>query len=315
MSWDHVNLWNKAKYYAEKLEHTPLDDPEFGLRCSFILEILVRSALSKISPTLLANTEKDQGSILYALGRGSEKNKKSIDISTALDLCTRLYPEFTKDMFIWSIALINQRNEELHSGTMAFVQYSPDHWLVHFYICCKTLCECNGLKLTDLIGDNHAQRAEKLIDGNRNDVKHKITSRVAQHKSVFERKLESERIEIHKNCKIQADKLAHKGYHRVQCPACSGIGLVQGDEYGKEIVKHEDDNIIVKIPMLPNKFECRCCELKMDGYIELECCGLGKPYNRTTEYSACEYFGLIHPDDLSEHVKEYISNMREYDNE
>lgn len=315
MSWGHAELWAKAKLYAEKLSFTPIDDPEFGLRCSFVLEILVRASLAKVSPTLLANTEKDQASILYALGRESEKSKKSIDISTALDLCTKIFPGFTKEMYVWSMALVNQRNEELHSGSMAFVQYSPDKWLANFYRCCKVLCECMEYSLSELIGDDHESRAIKIMDGNRNDVKQKVITRIAQHKSVFERKPNSDRVKIHQENNNEADKLAYKGFHRVECPSCFGTALVQGDKYGKEMVSHDDDEIVIKIPMLPSKFECRSCELRMDGYIELECCGLGKPYTRTTRYSAAEYFGLIHPDDLSEHVEEYINNMREYDNE
>jgi hypothetical protein len=117
MSWERDPLWAKARLFFQRAFSESRDDPAFGLWCSLGLEILARTALASISPTLLAEPDREHKYLLHALGRGSERTpRKSIGAVQVLSLCLDLFPEFTKDELTASLALVNRRNEELHSG-------------------------------------------------------------------------------------------------------------------------------------------------------------------------------------------------------
>jgi hypothetical protein len=59
MSWERDPLWAKTKLFFERAFNEPREDPIFGLWCSLGLELLGRAALSSISPTLLAEPDKE----------------------------------------------------------------------------------------------------------------------------------------------------------------------------------------------------------------------------------------------------------------
>ena len=103
---------------------------------------------------------------------------------------------------------------------------------------------------------------------------------------------------------------------------------MQGTPFGSENVTQTDDEIVVKRAVVPHTFACSVCNLKLNGYAELNAANLGDQYTRTTTFSPDEYYGLIdpeNPDAIQELVAEALANnpdmifeyidMQEYDNE
>jgi len=89
--------------------------------CSLGLELLARSAISSISPTLLAEPDNEHKYLLHALNLGSDRiPRKSISSIQVLFLCKTLFPQFTEDDYTCAKAMINRRNEELHTGSASF---------------------------------------------------------------------------------------------------------------------------------------------------------------------------------------------------
>src|SRR5690554_2484272 len=85
-------------------------DWEFGFWSALTLEILVRAAISNISPALVADG-KDWNNILYAVGTDPNQQKftpKSADISDLLKRAENLFPDFTREMLNFSIAHITK---------------------------------------------------------------------------------------------------------------------------------------------------------------------------------------------------------------
>jgi hypothetical protein len=70
MIWERDPLWAKAKLFLERAFEYPADDPQHGLWCSFGLELLARAAVASVSPTLLAEPDRDHQNLLHALGVG-----------------------------------------------------------------------------------------------------------------------------------------------------------------------------------------------------------------------------------------------------
>lgn len=308
MAWDRDSLWAKACVYIERAFNESKDDPLFGLWAALGLELLARSALSHVSPTLLAEPDRDHKQLLHALGRGSERvPKKSLGSAQVLQLCSALFDQFTDEHQKVSTAIINRRNEELHTGTSAFDEYPSSQWLSGFYRSCKALCECQGKDLADLFGEDEAKNAEEMLAHERSGVEATVRSLIAAHKRVFEVKSPEEQELARTAADDLAKSLSWQGHHRVQCPACGSYASVSGVLYGQEQVSHDEGEVVVRQPVSPRDFGCSACGLKLTGYGQLEVAGMGGRHTRTSRYTPEEYFGLVNPDSFQPDL--------EYDNE
>jgi len=317
MSWERDPLWAKARLFFERAFDQSRDDAAFGLWCSLGLELLARAALASISPTLLAEPDREHKYLLHALGRGSERTpRKSIGAAQVLSLCNTLFPEFTKEDLTAALAVVNRRNEELHSGAAAFDSYTPNQWLTGLYKACNALTSAMSETLEDLFGEEEAGVANRILAEDRTNTTDRVQKRIASHRSVFETTPPAEQQGAKQQAEAEAEGLAFQGHHRVTCPACGAVATVQGQAFGKEHMSDEDGEIVVRQAVSPTSFLCEACGLKLDGYAELEIAGLGGHYTRRTSCSPDEYYGLIHPDDLPEHIEKYLADqMQEYDNE
>ncbi|HEX2882734.1 MAG TPA: hypothetical protein VHO25_24615, partial [Polyangiaceae bacterium] len=309
-----------AKLFLERAFQIDRDSPEFGLWCTFGLELLARAAVASISPTLLAEPDRDQNNLLHALGRGKARTgPKSLSSAQLFKLCDFLFDEFTVEHTTAAIALINRRNEELHSGASAFADYSTKHWIPGFYACCKALAGALGESLEDLLGAEEAREAKLVLDGIAVEVKNRVREAVRSHKSVFDARSPEEQAAVRALADEKAKTLTFQKHHKVTCPACGSNATVQGQAFGTEKVLHDDDTaeVVVRQSVAPRMFSCPACGLKLEGYADLSGAGLGDQYTRTTRYSPEEYYELLHPDDYDSIKDIYERNHlgREYDNE
>ena len=328
MTWDREPLWAKSKLYFERAFGSRHDDEVFGIWCSLGLELLARAAVASVSPVLLADPDREQNQLLHALNRGSEKiPKKSLAMAQVLNLCTKLFDDFTEAHMKTSLALINRRNEELLSGTAAFIEYPSNKWIGGMYRVCKTLAESCDESLESLLGTDEAEAAQVLLNDIDNDIKQRVKSRIASYAKVFDDKTAEEKAEIFANIEQAGEELAWQRHHRVTCPACAGTATVQGVIVGKGNREITEDEIIVRETVSPRKFECTGCGLRREPYVELEAAGIGGHYTRTTTYTPEDFYNLVNMDDydLTDDVIAYlewnpevalkIAHSMEYDNE
>ena len=319
MSWERDPLWAKSKLFFEYAFDCPREDPRFGLWCARGLELLSRAAIASVSPTLLAEPDGEHKHLLHALNRGSERvPRRSIASSKVLSLCQTLFPNFTPDDQQAANALVNRRNDELHTGAAAFAEYTTQQWIAGFYRSCRSLCEALGESLESLFGADEANVAEQVLSKTENEVKQRVASSIAAYKKVFEGLTEPKREAATKAAADAADMLAYQRHHQVTCPACGSKATVQGTPFGRENITNDEDGIVIKQAVVPHSFSCIACNLKLDGYPELNTANLGDQYTRKTTYTPDEYYGLIDPENIDviqELVDEHIRNMQEYDNE
>ena len=315
MSWERDPLWAKARLFFERALNTRREDPAFGLWCSLGLELLARAALASISPALLAEHDREQKNLLHAIHPQFQiPQPKSISASLVFQLCDKIFPAFTTEDSKISLALLNRRNEELHSGAAAFDEYDPSKWLAGFYHACQSLCNVLGQTLVDLFGQDEAAFAETLRAEDRENLKARVLGAIVEHKGVFDAKTPQDQQNAREQAETLAQTLSTKRHHRVTCPACGCGATVQGIPFGKEHVTHEEDEIVVRQSVSPAEFSCSACGLHLTTYAALETAGLGIPHTRTTRSSPEDYYGLIDPDDLGSYMDEYIQ-AQEYDNE
>ena len=325
MSWEKDPLWAKSKLFFERAFSASSDDSLLGLWCSLGLELLARAALASVSPTLLAEPDRDHRFLLHALNRGSkEVIRNSIKTAQVFSLCNVLFDSFSKDNQRSAMALVNRRNEELHTGAAAFEEYPSKTWLPGFYQACDVLAKSIGESLDSLFGAEQASVATEVLSATEEDIKKRVLDLISEMTRIFDAKSSEEKKRLAQEAANELDALVHRRHHRVLCPACKCDAALQGDTFGSERVSVEDEMIFVRQSVSPRNFACGACGLKLQGYAELHVAQLGGQYTRTTKYSPEEYYGLVDPEtaDLSPYMEKYIdayledmAAAHEYDNE
>lgn len=293
MSWKKNDLLVKSKLFFEKAFKEDKEEIFFGLYCAMGLELLARSAIANINTVLLAEPEKDQQNILYALDLISTGAKKSIATNQVLNLCKTLINDFTDDNFKTSLAIINRRNEEVHTGTAAFAEYKTHQWIEAFYKNCKILSESMGESLETIFEEEIAKGADIFLKESDSKLISETKGLISAHNKVFNAKNEEEKNKLIAEAAKRSEILSHQKHHKVSCPACESSGTVEGEVYGKDIVENKDDEIIVRQSVLPTKFACSACELRLDSYEKLKSANIAEHFTHRIHYTPEDYYDMI----------------------
>jgi hypothetical protein len=289
--WSKDALLCKAQRYSSIMLAQDRNDWQFGFWSALTLEMLAKAILANVSPVLIADG-KDWNNTYFAIGHQPSASKfspKSVNITEVLRRLETIQPEFTREMLNFSIAHINRRNSELHSGDLPFDGLGTSTWLSMYYLTCKTLLAVVEERLELLFGDSEKDFAEALIDSLQDEAAKAGKKTIAAHKTVWENKDGQEQEKLSKQAEILA---ARQIGHRVQCPSCNNVALLHGTAVGAPSIAIDEDMIVERQSMLPSNFECTACGLKISGYSKLNACGLGDTFTSTTRYDAAEYFGI-----------------------
>ncbi|MDM4015980.1 hypothetical protein [Roseiconus lacunae] len=301
MSWEKDPLVAKAKLFFGYAFGVPREDPRFGLYAAMGLELLARGAVASVSPTLLAEPSGDHKHLLYALGRDTTRgSNRSIGTSRVLQLCQQLFSDFTNEDRSSASALVNRRNDELHSGVSAFSEYTTQEWIAGFYRCCSVLAAVCDEDLESIFGVGEAKIAKETIEKFDRKVLSKVKGTIAAHKKVFASLKKVERDAKIEKAKKESDLLAYQNHHRVKCPACGAVATVEGQVFGAVTVMQELEQVVTKQAVMPESFSCVACGLELSGFSELVAADLGDQYTRTIYSSPEEYYGLVNPESLEQ---------------
>ncbi|SPZ62523.1 Uncharacterised protein [Serratia quinivorans] len=298
MSWDNDSLWLKSKLYFQRAFNEDRSSEVFGLWCAMGLELLSRSTISHFSPCLLAEPDRDQKNLLAALSLNANLSQaKSISTLQVLKLCKDLITDFNEEEMTIALALAGRRNEEVHSGTAAFVEYKPQQWIGPFYKCCKVLSQAQNKNLEELFGEDEATAAQGIIIELDKQVLKTVIIQIKAYEKVFNDKSLDEKEALKIAAEQEGEVLSHKKHHKVKCPACSCTATVHGNEYGKEQVENKGNEVITRISVIPTVFSCPACGLKLNGYAQLAAAGVADHYTNRTHYTPQEFYELIDPND------------------
>lgn len=287
MSWDREALFAKSQRYAEEMLKYTHDDWRCGLWSSFTLEVLSRAALAHINPVLLAEAD-DRNNIYYSIGLKPAKQRfspKSIPSTEVFTRLSELIPAFVP-LKESCVTLIGKRNSELHSADVPFDAGSSS-WLASFYQVCDVLLQSMEYSLSDLIGPDEAEVAEKVIAAAKNEAAKAVAGLISAHKTVWTQKEAEDQEEL----KVKSASWAQRSDgHVVPCPSCGTQSLLTGDPVSSPKKSIDGDMITEKQQHLPSKFQCIACGLKISGLPQLTACGLGDKYTKTIVYDAADYY-------------------------
>lgn len=293
MSWDTVALLTKAQRFVEEMQKHNPDDWQCGFWSSLALEILARSALSKISPTLLADSSEWQN-LYFSLGYPPNSTKfspKSIGIAEVLNRLRAIVPTFTDEHRKFCTIHTGKRNEEVHSAETPFDGAKSSSWLPSFYGTCDVLMTSMGSSLEDLVGLAEGVVARALIAAAKDETAKAVMGQIHSYQIVWNAKDQDEQFKLAADAAVWA---VRREGHVVHCPACNSKALIAGEPIASPKKSIDEDVITETVVCLPSKFECIACGIKISGLSHLTACGLGDTYNRTIVYDAADYYK---PDD------------------
>ncbi|MBK8968011.1 MAG: hypothetical protein IPM36_15360 [Lewinellaceae bacterium] len=293
--WDYDALWEKAKIYAKKSLMEEREGVMFPFWSALTLEFLGRATLAKVHPVLLADP-RDGSNILYVFGYiKSTFSPKSVPAKTVFDRCLNIVSNFTKKEFDNCLALIDRRNEELHSGSGAFEDYPTKIWLSNYYHVCKILLEFQEKDLKRVIRKDEAAAAEEMIVEADKEVIKEVNSRIASYKKVFFDLNEEEQKEKHEFGKTTI-RTTYIPYKKVEkCVCCGSDALISGKQISATDAKLVEGEIIQEINVLPTGFTCFSCGLKFTNHSELTVAGYGGQYTVMDYHDPAEYHGIDVP--------------------
>jgi hypothetical protein len=295
--WSEEACFQKAAYYIEQMEASTPSDWRYGFWSSLALELLVRAALSRISPVLLADNKHWQN-LHYALVGGSPSIRftpTSIGTKEVLSRLTELLPAFNKEIAGFCAKHADRRNAELHSGELAFSSYGTSQWLAPFYQACKVLLESIDKGLEDIFSD--PLTAESMIESLQDKAAAAVQQDINAHARVWLGHSEEER----QDAMAKAIQWARPQVgHRVVCPACNSQALINGSPSGSVTTTLTEDGVEERQGVIPASFQCIACGLKIVGHSKLAACGLGDAFTMTKISSAADFFGLYTEEEVQE---------------
>ncbi len=286
--WSKDALLNKSQRYAEKMLEQERDSWLFGFWSALTLEMLVKAAISNVSPTLIA--EKEWKNTYFALGYKHPDGKpKTASITDLLNRAEVILPGFNRDMQNFCTTHVERRNAEIHSGALPFEGLNSSNWLAEFYLTCEFLLKTLKKSPSFLFGKGEAKTAKVLIKALKDDDAKVVQKKISKHKKLWGSKTKTERDQLTKQASVNASRDLG---HRVKCPACGSDAVVKGTPSGLPTMHTSEQIVVVKTPMLPSRFVCSACRLKVFGYSKLNACGLGGVYTSTIEHDAIDYYGV-----------------------
>src|SRR5690606_14137761 len=108
------------------------DQGLFHMWAALALELLGKSALAHVHPTLVADPTKFN-SLLAACGRLDTDDVRSIAAKTVYERLRVLSKSYDQRAADFCMLMANRRNEELHSGSSPTTDLKPDAWVPEFW--------------------------------------------------------------------------------------------------------------------------------------------------------------------------------------
>ena len=306
--WTSERYFSKANIYWMRATNMERDSDEFLLNVSFFCEFLVRGALCYVNPTL--NAANDEESILFSAGVSPNKPPKTVDIHTAFSRLRRIIPEITVEEGDTVSALISLRNRELHGDLASMSTASQRELMPQIYSYITKVTDFSKQDLRTILTDSDATQVRKTADAIHKDRKKRVKDLIKIQKDRFYGLTEEQQKERRLASKPKfASAVTSTGHHlkTYKCPSCAQEGLLGGTAVGRSAPILREDGIYLELRIVPEVFECKCCELKIRGLDELMAAGIEHEFRTLDEQDVFEHFQMDVMDyiDMEDIIREY----------
>lgn len=306
--WNAERYFSKANAYWLRATKVERNSEEFLLNVGFFCEFLMRGAICTRNPVL--NAANDEESILFSAGVQPNRPEKTANITTIHSRIRRLIPAITTEEDNAISTLFSLRNQELHGDRNAIAKASQEEVIPGIYSFVTTVADFAKKDLHSLLGKSDAMQVRQVSEAIHKDRKRRIRQLIQIQKDRFYALEDSEQ---HKrrsaNTPTFVSAVMGAGHHLVtrDCPSCKNVGLLGGSPVGHSAPILKDKGIYREVRIVPEVFECKCCELKIKGIDELMAAGFAHEFRTLDEQDIIEHFGIDPLDyiDTDEIIREY----------
>jgi len=288
MSWDSEALWLKAKLYMDRANSFDTGDPLFAFWSALSLEHLCRAALTKVHPALNADPREDTN-LLYGFGFQVTGQPKSLPIHSVYIRLAKIVPDFGKLERELCDFLSLLRNQELHTGDLAFDNLKVSKWLPRYYSVVEVLCKSLGKELDALFDANVAESATKLIATLTRDIESAAKGKISAHRKAFDDKDANEQAKLRAEAAVATATAPH-GSTAAKCPACGTHGLLRGERIKDLQAVYEDFELTVDEQFLAVEFTCLACALHLRNVEEVSYADIEPRFSQKRVTSLHELF-------------------------
>jgi hypothetical protein len=288
-------LLAKSQIYIRKaLTRKALGDPEeYQLWASLALELIGKSALSNIHPSLIADPQHYQ-SLFAASGVNVSTDIKTITAKTLFERLQHLIKPFDERVKIFCNQVANRRNAELHSGDVPFAATRTERWEAEYWYAIDIILNFMGFTLESWLGADDAAIPQEILAGAEFAKRHSIEVRVERSRDAFNARKKADRDKaidfalksnIHDFPRLFGSYI--DGTWEVECPSCKAKAFIAGEMVSQEVVDTQGDQYnvweTVEREFSGEQFRCPTCDLHLDGYDELNIADLKTEYTDTDE--------------------------------
>jgi hypothetical protein len=288
-------LFGKSKLYIQKALSRKDDGDldEYQLWASLALELLGKSVLAQIHPSLIADPTHFE-SLFAASGINISTDLKTIGAHTLFKRLQHLVPKFDDKMKTFCNAISQRRNAELHSGETPFRAMRTDAWEAQYWHSAQVILGMKQSSLDDWLGASMAKKPKAFLKHVAEARKQAVLVRLQRARDAFAtlKKKDRDRL-IFEAASRQAYHyrdlftVLTDGQWEAECPACGGKAFIAGIKIEEEVTDTYTDEDgaweSVERTLSAEQFHCPVCDLFLDGAEEIEASGLDGEHVETDD--------------------------------
>ena len=282
LALDTVALHAKSQHYIRKAlaGKAKGDLEEYQLWASLALELLGKSALSAIHPSLIANPQHSP-SLFAAAGIIVSTDTKTISAKTLFERLKRLIGPFDQRVEEFCNQVANRRNAELHSADAPFGATRTEKWEAEYWYTVDIILGDMGSSLEQWLGTDDAAAPQAIVANAALAKRKSVEIRVNRARESFDKKSKSEKkkaLGLTSRSNVSDFSSLFKTHFdsiwTIECPSCSANGIMGGELVTEEVLETQFDPEIgawelVGRQFIGEQFRCPACQLELDGHDEL----------------------------------------------
>jgi hypothetical protein len=277
-------LHAKSKAYMQRAFRAKQanDFDEYQLWASLALELLGKTCLAQIHPSLIVNPQ-DQVSLFAASGIQIGTDIKNIAAHTLYDRLRHIVKGFDESVKIFCDGISQRRNSELHSGEVPFKEMKLEAWEGQYWHAAQLILDRMDSSLEEWLGAHQAKATRELLAHATKALIDAALVRVEQARAKFLKRNKKER----ENALVASatkESYHYRGMFRLvadgewpaTCPSCGGKAFVAGIQV-EEVVSEDDEygpDETVDKHYVGEEFRCPVCDLHLASQAEIEAAGL-----------------------------------------
>lgn len=264
MPYDSEGLWLKSRLFINRAMDTAVEFEEAAFWACCALELLGKSALSRVSPLLIALPTDDGTSLLVASGAVEGADSfVTIQAKAVWARCGRAFKQFNvPEAKVLSLG----RNAYIHSADIGFDVIPPADWWPRFWALAHVLIAHCDKVVEDYVGAARAVVVEEHLETNRANRDRRLKSLIENAQLRLRLHLSNSmagRMQIDwDRFENTASSWSYRSSH--ECPACGNGADIGGEEIlDRELVRasYDDPDPHVTLVIATEELACESCHL------------------------------------------------------